>query len=1270
MSYKFRNSPFSITTLAFAIAAANSSYIQADGSRELNTSDIEFTDNASSIDISDKGQNVNLEWNKFNILESETFEFIQAENGVVVNEIFGDTSGSQIMGTIKANGHVFLVNENGFTFGKNAVIDTQGFLATSFETSITTDDNNEMTGFSLTGNGAGSITVDNLDIKNNTQYAAFYSQGISVNGDITDNTAGNNTHILLNTQQAKGEITLPGLPIGFSASSDILNHEQFLTFKDVIDQDGGPGRIESVNGSIILNSKNLADLFTGNINLPDTISVKSIEMSSNDDIDISNSIIASSSGNVIKELSIETTQDITINKFILSDELSLKLKSDILTISDSGTNKNYIGGGSGLKDIDLEANTITISEDLKSSESINLNGSVVIHNESKDNQTVSFQANKITIKNIDINDENSESYKNNIVISANEVNIGNIGSLDNLTKFDDINILADSVGLGGSYFFNDNFTIKSDNQDFTSIKLNDSINFYGDSIFLDTPIFQNTSGKDITINAGSSDHRISSIKIDNMDITEESNALSHFSIYAKDKPDISLGGELRVQSFLIDTIFHEDNAINITSDLSISSLNTIDILNADIKAANLYDISFTGTGNNQTTASINNIFAKDINLSNFERVETKGTQLNSSNNINIDSTKIILKDDLYLESQNGAVTISGTINAEQNSIDINSGFGGFSINSITNADSITLSNNPLTDQNVEHILSGSYDATNFIDAQNLGSVTVNGDELSLTAGNSINLKGSQLSGANADIELHSDTITADSIKSSNITIDNNSIKASQINLNGDLIANDNIVLHTESINLESDLLISGNIDFLKSKTFTDPANKTGLVYTDTVITPPSINGNHHLTLNATNSDAYLYDFGSKTPLASLTLNGEGTLHMINDPIISSSRGLSILGDWDWTLDGSKVFSYENQDLNLSGVNLNTVGTLTFNTGTGNLSLGNIGSNGLITDIIFEETGTLNLHGDINLVGTTFGYDFSNVNAINLYKDMTFGSANEATIVNFGNATVDGTFNLSIYGSTVTLGKIGSNIALQDLSITTTDNLNLDDSINLVGKADIQAQNINVNGSITSTGSDINLNAISDISMLNTSTIHSDFGNIRLESQNGNIQLGSLNAKGEVYIQSHTGGIYNAINDYVSNDQTSINVTANNLTLLGLSNIGQSVASPIVININNDGVINTGSNGNIFIANLANAGINSESRVTDITSKSDTAIIDAYNLFQLSSINALIEPTYQTTLGLIENSSWQSDEEERIKTIKTPNASPNLYYSRQGWRLGY
>ena len=75
--------------------------------------------------------NAVLDWQSFNIRAGETTSFQQpSARSVVWNRIF-DQNPSQILGNLNANGFVVLMNQSGFYFGPNSVINVGGFLATT-----------------------------------------------------------------------------------------------------------------------------------------------------------------------------------------------------------------------------------------------------------------------------------------------------------------------------------------------------------------------------------------------------------------------------------------------------------------------------------------------------------------------------------------------------------------------------------------------------------------------------------------------------------------------------------------------------------------------------------------------------------------------------------------------------------------------------------------------------------------------------------------------------------------------------------------------------------------------------------------------------------------------------------------------------------------------------------------------------------------------------------------------------------------------------------
>ena len=78
-----------------------------------------------------------IDWQSFNINNSETVQFIQPDkNAIVLNRILGN-SASQIFGKLDANGQVILVNPNGLFFGDSAVVNVGGLLASGLDISPT-----------------------------------------------------------------------------------------------------------------------------------------------------------------------------------------------------------------------------------------------------------------------------------------------------------------------------------------------------------------------------------------------------------------------------------------------------------------------------------------------------------------------------------------------------------------------------------------------------------------------------------------------------------------------------------------------------------------------------------------------------------------------------------------------------------------------------------------------------------------------------------------------------------------------------------------------------------------------------------------------------------------------------------------------------------------------------------------------------------------------------------------------------------------------------
>ncbi|MFO1448481.1 MAG: filamentous hemagglutinin N-terminal domain-containing protein [Opitutaceae bacterium] len=75
------------------------------------------------------GNNAIVRWNSFDVGRSETVQFVQPGAAARLLNLIGSLSPSQIDGTLRSNGQVYLVNPAGIYFGSSAVVDVGGLYA-------------------------------------------------------------------------------------------------------------------------------------------------------------------------------------------------------------------------------------------------------------------------------------------------------------------------------------------------------------------------------------------------------------------------------------------------------------------------------------------------------------------------------------------------------------------------------------------------------------------------------------------------------------------------------------------------------------------------------------------------------------------------------------------------------------------------------------------------------------------------------------------------------------------------------------------------------------------------------------------------------------------------------------------------------------------------------------------------------------------------------------------------------------------------------------
>ncbi|MCW2351806.1 YDG domain-containing protein [Sphingobium sp. B12D2B] len=84
-----------------------------------------------SVTINQSSGRAILDWQSFSVGTGENVRFVQpGKDAIAVNRVTG-ADASQILGNLSANGQLVLINRNGIAFGKSAVVDVAGLVATT-----------------------------------------------------------------------------------------------------------------------------------------------------------------------------------------------------------------------------------------------------------------------------------------------------------------------------------------------------------------------------------------------------------------------------------------------------------------------------------------------------------------------------------------------------------------------------------------------------------------------------------------------------------------------------------------------------------------------------------------------------------------------------------------------------------------------------------------------------------------------------------------------------------------------------------------------------------------------------------------------------------------------------------------------------------------------------------------------------------------------------------------------------------------------------------
>jgi filamentous hemagglutinin family protein len=137
----------------------------------------------SNTTITQSTANVVINWQSFNIGKTEAVQFIQpSTSSVALNRVVG-ADPSSILGSLSANGSVFLVNPNGILFGQGSQVNVGGLVAST----LNITDTSFMAGnYRFAGSGKVSL-LNQGDIRTNADggYVALLGGNVSNEGVIS-----------------------------------------------------------------------------------------------------------------------------------------------------------------------------------------------------------------------------------------------------------------------------------------------------------------------------------------------------------------------------------------------------------------------------------------------------------------------------------------------------------------------------------------------------------------------------------------------------------------------------------------------------------------------------------------------------------------------------------------------------------------------------------------------------------------------------------------------------------------------------------------------------------------------------------------------------------------------------------------------------------------------------------------------------------------------------------------------------------------------------
>ncbi|GGC01819.1 two-partner secretion domain-containing protein [Pseudoduganella buxea] len=211
-----------------------------------------------SVVITQSTPNAVINWHGFDVAAGESVRFVQpGSNAVALNRVLGSDP-SSILGTLSANGKVFLINPNGILFGRGATVNVAGLVASS----LALGDADFMAGrYGFAGTGTGAVT-NHGTINAPGGYVALLGARVANDGIIAARL---------------GSVALAaGSAITLDVAGDgLLNVAIGQGAIDALVQNGG--LIQADGGQVLLSARAAGGLLQGAVNNSGVIEARSLE---------------------------------------------------------------------------------------------------------------------------------------------------------------------------------------------------------------------------------------------------------------------------------------------------------------------------------------------------------------------------------------------------------------------------------------------------------------------------------------------------------------------------------------------------------------------------------------------------------------------------------------------------------------------------------------------------------------------------------------------------------------------------------------------------------------------------------------------------------------------------------------------------------------------------------------------------------------------------------------------------------------------------------